>query len=570
MSRAHRAELSTRPRLSAISGAVLLCGVAVAGVAGPVAAAGASTPGPAATMPPATSPTQTLTVPTAEHHAGRFGAVPRITDDVRGVDALGHVPASAAGRASVPSAKSVTYGGGLTTGALVAAGVTTGQPEVYLVFMGDQWGTESRNSAGQDVFSKDPDAYAPALQTLYSGFGTDGETWSGIMTQYCDGTAVGATTCSPGDAMIPYPSPGVLAGVWYDHSTGATTDETAGLTEREIATEAEAAATHFGNAGQASNRDAQYVIASPTGTDPDGWDNPVDGYCAYHDDSHDPGIDGGGPVSGPIIAFTNLPYVPDAGADCGAGLVNSPGTLDGATAAASHEYAETVTDQFPETDPVPGWIDSSGMEIADLCAYVTSGPGAMFNLTMAGGTVVVQGLWSNEADNGKGSCEDGEANFAFIPTITSVSPKSGAAGSTVTITGRYLGGATSVSFAGTPATVVTDTGTSITVIVPGGASNGTVSVVTPYGTATSTTTFSLAPTITSFAPSSSAVGGSVTIDGSGLGSARRVTVGGRKALVTSDTATQIVVTVPARATSGPIVVTTRYGTATSGSDLAIT
>ena len=82
---------------------------------------------------------------------------------------------------------------------------------------------------------------------------------------------------------------------------------------------------HFGNTDQASNRDAQYVIVSPTGTDPDGWENRVDGYCAYHDDTHDPSIDGGGAVSGPILAFTNLPYVPDAGADCGAGMVNDPG-----------------------------------------------------------------------------------------------------------------------------------------------------------------------------------------------------------------------------------------------------
>ncbi len=93
------------------------------------------------------------------------------------------------------------------------------------------------------------------------------------------------------------------------------------------------------------------MIASPTGTDPDGWASPTDGYCAYHDDTHDASIDGGGAVPGPIVAFTNLPYVADAGYDCGAGDVNTPGILDGATEAASHEYAETVTDQFPEGVP---------------------------------------------------------------------------------------------------------------------------------------------------------------------------------------------------------------------------
>ena len=270
------------------------------------------------------------------------------------------------------------------------------------------------------MFSGDPDGYAPALQTLYAGMGTDGETWSGTMTQYCDGTTVGATSCQQGDAMIPYPTADVLAGVWYDSSTTATDEETAGLTEHQIAAEAEDAATYFGNTDQASNRDTQYVIASPTGTDPDGWDDPVDGYCAYHDDSHDASIDGGGPVSGPIIAFTNLPYVPDAGYDCGAGLVNDPGTLDGATSAASHEFAETITDQFPERDPVPGWIDAGGSEIADLCAYVTSGPGAMFNLTLATGTVTVQGLWSTGPTAAGDPARTASRTSSSLPAVTAV------------------------------------------------------------------------------------------------------------------------------------------------------
>ncbi len=447
--------------------------------------------------------------------------------------------------------------------------MTTGQPKVYLVFMGDQWGDESTNGAGQDVFSQDPDGLAPALQTLYAGMGTDSETWSGVLTQYCDGAPVGATSCLQGDSMIPYPSPGVLAGVWYDSSPASSAQESAGLTEQQIALEAEAATTYFGNTDQASNRDAQYVIVSPTGTDPDGWNNPVNGYCAYHDDTHDPSIGGGGPVTGPIVAFTNLPYVPDVGPYCGAGTVNSPGTLDGATEAASHEFAETVTDQFPETNPVPGWINSAGSEIGDLCAYVATGPGQMFDLTMATGVVAVQGLWSNRADGGRGACEDGEPDFTFTSSVTSVSPAKGPAGSTVTITGKNLAGATAVFFAGTAAQVVTDAATSITAIVPAGAADGVLSVTSSSGTAVSPKVFHLTPTIASFGPISAARGESVTVTGSGLGSVKKVVVGGKRATVTTSTASQIEVVVPAKASTGPIVVTTPYGVASSATTLTV-
>jgi serine protease len=530
----------------------LLGAATLATVASPSAVAGATT-----------TPSVVLTVPTAAHHAYRHGAVPRKTRDVVGVQALGFSPTAPGAEADIAKAskaKLVRYGGGLTAGGLTAAGVTTGQPKVYLVLMGSQWGTETTNGSGLHVFSGDPDSFAPALQKLYGGLGTDGETWSGVLTQYCDGAPVAATGCTQGDAQIPYPSGGALAGVWYDSSSTSTSEETAGLTGHQLAAEAEAAATHFGNTTQAENRDTQYVIASPTLTDPDGWNDPVSGYCAYHDDSHDPSIDGGGPVAGPIVAFTNLPYVPDAGYSCGAGTVNSPGILDGATEAASHEYAETMSDQFPETSPPGGWTSKSGEEIADLCAYVATGPGAMFNLTLATGTVTVQGLWSNQTDN----CADGAPVFTYTPSVTSFSPTKAAAGSSVTVTGANLGGATSVTFAGTPAVVTADTPTSLTVTVPSGSANGTIAVTTAGGTASSAKSFSVVPSVTSFAPTTVSIGGTLTINGSGLGSAKKVLVGGKKAVITSDTVTQIVVTVPAKAVTGSVTVSTKYGSYTLG------
>jgi hypothetical protein len=184
--------------------------------------------------------------------------------------------------------------------------------------------------------------------------------------------------------------------------------------------------------------------------------------------------------------------------------------------------------------------------------------------------VAVQGTWSNRAKAGKGACSDGEPDFTFGPVVASVSPASGAAGSTVTITGTYLGGVTAAAFAGTPAAVLAVTATTVTVTVPSGAADGPVTVTGPLGTGASAAVFHLAPSVTSFAPLSAARGGTVTITGSGLGAAKKVTVGGRRAVVSSETATQIQITAPARAMTGPIVVVTKYGTASGPTALTVT
>jgi serine protease len=108
-------------------------------------------------------------------------------------------------------------------------------------------------------------------------------------------------------------------------------------------------------------------------------------------------------VSSPdgTLAFTNLPYIPDAGASCGQGFVNSPGTLDGVTIVEGHEYAETDTDTWP----AGGWIDASGAENGDKCAWISSGQGASQNITLTTGTFAVQSTWANDFNNGSGGCE---------------------------------------------------------------------------------------------------------------------------------------------------------------------
>ena len=65
-----------------------------------------------------------------------------------------------------------------------------------------------------------------------------------------------------------------------------------------------------------------------------------------------------------------------------------------------HEEAETQTDPVPSS----GWVDSSGAEIGDKCAWISSGQGAAQNITLSTGTFAVQSLWDNAFSGGSGGC----------------------------------------------------------------------------------------------------------------------------------------------------------------------
>jgi hypothetical protein len=167
-----------------------------------------------------------------------------------------------------------------------------------------------------------------------------------------------------------------------------------------------------------------------------------------------------------------------------------------------------------------------------------------------------------------------------IPTITSFTPTTAPAGSTITITGTNFTGATAVRISGIPVasfTVVSPT--QITVTLPANAASGVISVTTPSGTATSANAFTLllpAPTITSFTPSMGAAGTRIVVtgtnfrDAAGEGIIQSVSIGGADApLFGTQSATQMAVVVPSGARTGRIVVVTSGGTATSSTDFTV-
>ncbi|MHB8585765.1 MAG: hypothetical protein ACYDDF_08015 [Thermoplasmatota archaeon] len=253
-----------------------------------------------------------------------------------GVVSPGQAPASPS--ASASSSNNLIYGNGSIEKV----------PRVYIDFW--CWG------------GSDPSGEGPYLQAFFQGVG--GSTWINSQTQYYE-TARGSITNPTGQ----------LAGVWSDNSCLVPP-----VPDAQISNEALAAEAHFGYSA-----DADYFIATPH------LHNDAEfgvQYCAWHSTVND--------AQGRPVAYTDFPYIPDAQAGtCGANFVNSgsAGALDGVSMVGGHEYAEAMTDPHPST----GWVDASGSETGDKCAWISTGPGAAIDITLSTGTFAVQSLWSNAA-----------------------------------------------------------------------------------------------------------------------------------------------------------------------------
>lgn len=159
-----------------------------------------------------------------------------------------------------------------------------------------------------------------------------------------------------------------------------------------------------------------------------------------------------------------------------------------------------------------------------------------------------------------------------VPVVTSISPLTGPVGSVVTISGIDLAGATAVTFsAGVSATFAMVSDGQLTAIVPPTAVSGRIRVITPGGSAASGAPFRVAlpPSIVSVSPSSGMVGTRVEVFGGNLRGALQVRFGVTTAPFTVVSDTQLVVTVPAGATSSYLSVATPGGLATNPSAFAV-
>lgn len=227
---------------------------------------------------------------------------------------------------------------------LYNGGVIQTAPKIYLVLWGN-W-----NASG------DPNGVAARLEAFLPKIG--GSSWLNSVTQYTQsgGAHVGNLAGSYG-------------GVWNDTANAPLPVEQ----DSDVANEAVRAAAHFGDYSSS----ASYVIASPHLSSTIGFQVQ---YCAWHSSTT---------AGNSTIAFTNLPYIPDAGSSCGQNSVNSNGTLDGVSIVEGHEQGETETDPQPSS----GWLDASGNENGDKCAWT----GLQNNPSV--GNYPTQPLWSNASSS---------------------------------------------------------------------------------------------------------------------------------------------------------------------------
>jgi ricin-type beta-trefoil lectin protein/putative Ig domain-containing protein len=229
-------------------------------------------------------------------------------------------------------------------------------PHVYLLFWGPNWTTDPAQEAS-----------ATYLENFFSGLGNGqaDDTWSTITSQYADATG------SPG-----------FSGLVNEPPTFDTSAPPKDTSLVQIGAEAD---TFAQNAGITDLNDAQIIVATQSGTCPQGYlatgctgGTLPRNECGYHSSSNQ--------------AFINLPYVLDAGTSCGKDAVNPTpgGDNDGWSIVGGDLYASTITDPFPPT----GWVDpTDGSEISGKCS-------TGFDLTLATSATpfAVQQQWSNAAN----------------------------------------------------------------------------------------------------------------------------------------------------------------------------
>jgi hypothetical protein len=197
-------------------------------------------------------------------------------------------------------------------------------PKVYLIF----WGYKKYG---------DPNRVARLLTDYVAAMGGSGH--NNIVTQYYEQETA---------QRIYITNPKMqLGGVWYDQTNDVPEDPT----DAQVAQEALAGARHFSSYDPSGS----YVVATPHGRSTLGFGTQ---WCAYHSVT----------FSGSnMVSYTNLPYIPDVGKQCGAGAIKPPkdesAADEGVTIAEGAEEGDSVTDPNPGT----GWFSASGGEISDAC-----------------------------------------------------------------------------------------------------------------------------------------------------------------------------------------------------------
>jgi hypothetical protein len=236
---------------------------------------------------------------------------------------------------------------------LYNGGPVQASPQVFLLFWGSWWNSSCSNTQGN---GSDAESY---LYGFTHGMGGPTDHQTPVDAQYND---------SAGD----YPTSPVPSNQVFASWNADCTDPPASATDAQLASEAAGYASYLQGQGFTIGNSTQIVVVSPSGTNPGGGFGSQ--YCAYHN------VTSFGSGS---LSWTNLPYMPDAGSNCGANFVQGPD--DGWSIVEGHEFNESVTDPF-----INAWIDNQGFETGDKCAWQ-----GLYAQTMSTGSFAMQPEWDN-------------------------------------------------------------------------------------------------------------------------------------------------------------------------------
>ena len=231
------------------------------------------------------------------------------------------------------------------------------------------------------------------------------------------------------------------------------------------------------------------------------------------------------PAANPAPVAVVLPAVsgvsPDSGSAAGGTTVTITGTgLAHATVVRFGGVAGTITADSATQITVTSPPSASTVDFV-------SGP-----RLAATGTGTVDVTVTTPEGTSHPTAADHFTYTASLPTVSGLSPNSGttAGGTTVTLTGTGLAGATRVRFGTGDAIITADSSTQITVTTPRGTGTVTITVITPAGTSTIGNTDHFAyttrpkqtQTITFTAPASGTPGSSAHLSATGGGSGNPV------------------------------------------------
>jgi hypothetical protein len=245
-----------------------------------------------------------------------------------------------------------------------------------------------------------------------------------------------------------------------------------------------------------------------------------------------------------------------------------------ASNAASFLVIPVLLNDSPSSGPVNTSVVVTGTSFGDIQGEstvtfngVTASPTAWSNTsitapvppgaTTGGVVVIINGFSTNGA------------TFRVFPNITAIGPALGMVGSLVTLSGTTFGqtqGFGGITFNGVSADVQSWSDSSITALVPAGATSGNVIVTDHQLLASNGMNFDVvtqpAPVISVVSPNAGRQGISVTISGSNFGAVQNggsITFNGLPAAITSWSDTSISTSVPVGVHSGPVVVTNSGG-----------